>query len=81
MARHEQIIRQWKIMQLLWQSPGLSVAEIMQRLPLDSAPCMRTIRRDLEALSLVFPVQEDDDGSPSRYSLPKAIPIFEHVTP
>jgi predicted DNA-binding transcriptional regulator YafY len=50
MPRNDQVVRQWHLIWLLESSQGLTLDEIVKRLPPDYPRHGRTVRRDLEAL-------------------------------
>lgn len=50
MPRNDQVTRQWHLLRLLESSRGLTLDEIVDRLPADYPRHPRTVRRDLEAL-------------------------------
>ena len=50
MPRNDQVIRQWYLLRLLESSWGVTLDEIVERLPADYLRHGRTVRRDLEAL-------------------------------
>jgi len=56
MPRNDQLIRQWQLLRLLESSRGVTLDEIVDRLPPDYARHPRTVRRDLEALEVTFPL-------------------------
>jgi len=57
MPRNDQVTRQWHLLRLLESSRGLTLEEIVDRLPADYPRHPRTVRRDLEALEAGgFPV-------------------------
>lgn len=56
MPRNDQLIRQWQLLRLLESSRGVTLDEIVDRLPPDYARHPRTVRRDLEALEATFPL-------------------------
>src|SRR5262245_34630894 len=64
MPRNNQVTRQWLLLRLLESSRGVTLDEIVSRLPPDYPGHARTVRRDLEALEAVgFPlVNERSDG-------------------
>jgi len=63
MSRNDQVSRQWLLLQKLENTHGLTLAELASSLPPDYACHERTIRRDLEALQIVFPlVQEKNEN-------------------
>lgn len=65
MPRNDQVIRQWHLLRLLESSHGLTMQEMVDRLPTDYPRHQRTVRRDLEALEAGgFPiVNERADGA------------------
>ena len=57
MARNDQVTRQWHLLRLLESSRGVTLDEIVSRLPADYPRHGRTVRRDLEALEAAgFPI-------------------------
>jgi len=64
MPRNDQVIRQWHLLQHLQTSRcGLTLEQLQERLPSEYARHARTIRRDLEALTVQFPlITERVDG-------------------
>ena len=63
MPRNDQVIRQWHLLRLLESSRGVTLDEIVKRLPADYLRHGRTVRRDLEALETSFPIlNERIDG-------------------
>ena len=64
MPRNDQVTRQWHVLHLLGASSGLTLDELMARLPADYPRHSRTLRRDLEALETArFPlINERVDG-------------------
>jgi predicted DNA-binding transcriptional regulator YafY len=64
MARNDQVSRQWHLLRLLESSRGVTLDEMVERLPADFPRNGRTVRRDLEALEASgFPlVNERVDG-------------------
>ncbi|MEW6542261.1 MAG: WYL domain-containing protein [Nitrospirota bacterium] len=57
MPRNDQVIRQWHLLQHLQASQrGLTLEQLQERLPSEYARHARTIRRDLEALTVKFPL-------------------------
>jgi hypothetical protein len=54
--RNNQIIREWRILLALDHREWFNLAELRDSLP-RPRPHMRTIRRDMEALALVFPIE------------------------
>jgi predicted DNA-binding transcriptional regulator YafY len=64
MPRNDQVTRQWHLLRLLESQRGVSLDEIVSRLPADYPRHGRTVRRDLEALEAAgFPlINERIDG-------------------
>jgi hypothetical protein len=56
MPRHEQILRQWRLLLALSDREWFSIDELRDCLP-RPRPHRRTILRDMEALTAVFPIQ------------------------
>ena len=57
MPRNDQVTRQWHLIWLLESTQGLTLDEIVKRLPPDYPRHGRTVRRDLEALEAAgFPI-------------------------
>jgi hypothetical protein len=59
MTRHKrngQIIREWRILLSLSDREWFNLPELRDSLP-TPRPHMRTIRRDMEALTIVFPIR------------------------
>jgi len=57
MPRNDQVTRQWHLLRLLESSRGVTLDEIITRLPADYPHHGRTVRRDLEALEAAgFPL-------------------------
>jgi predicted DNA-binding transcriptional regulator YafY len=60
MPRNDQVIRQWHLLRLLESPRGVTIDEIVERLPADYPRHARTVRRDLEALEAGgFPLLND----------------------
>ncbi|BCA56426.1 putative Transcriptional regulator [Nitrospira sp. KM1] len=64
MPRNDQVTRQWYLLRLLESPGGVTLEDIVNRLPADYLRHPRTVRRDLEALEAAgFPlVNERGDG-------------------
>jgi predicted DNA-binding transcriptional regulator YafY len=76
--RGNQIIRQWKILQLLGSHPGLTAEEIGER---TNTP-KRTIYRDLECLWRAgFPIGYQRDGQFSYWLLTHEMRVGDPITP
>jgi predicted DNA-binding transcriptional regulator YafY len=56
MPRNDQVTRQWWLLRKLEGSRGASLQELSDSLPQDCTCNIRTIRRDLEALEVCFPL-------------------------
>lgn len=70
-ARHIQIVRQWKVL-LAFDAHrrGLTFAELRTAIAKDAAVSERTLRRDIDALSLAgFPIDVETRGASSGQSL------------
>jgi DeoR/GlpR family transcriptional regulator of sugar metabolism len=59
MPRNDQVTRQWLLLKLLEKPCGATIEELVKSLPEDHACHARTIRRDLQALEVRFPVYCD----------------------
>jgi predicted DNA-binding transcriptional regulator YafY len=69
MSRNDQVTRQWLILQALERPGGATIEEIAQSLSKDYACHLRTIRRDLQALEVRFPVYTDRADGKVRWKL------------
>jgi predicted DNA-binding transcriptional regulator YafY len=69
MSRNDQVTRQWILLQALQKPGGATLEELARSLPEDYACCARTIRRDLEALALRFPLYTDQVNGHVRWKL------------
>jgi predicted DNA-binding transcriptional regulator YafY len=56
MPRNAQVVRQWLLLERLERSKGATLEQLVESLPPDAARHPRTIRRDLEALEVRFPL-------------------------
>jgi predicted DNA-binding transcriptional regulator YafY len=56
MARSDQIMRQWYLLRKIENPRGATLAELADAVPPDYSRHPRTLRRDLEALELLFPI-------------------------
>lgn len=69
MPRNDQVTRQWFLLQALERPGGATIEELARSLPPDYACHSRTIRRDLEALSVCFPLYTDRADGRARWKL------------
>ena len=76
MSRNDQVMRQWFILRMLERPGGATIDEIVASLPGDYACHSRTIRRDLEALSVCFPLFTESVDRRVRWKLMEG---FGHV--
>ncbi len=59
------LLRQWQLLQLLpARGPGSTVTELLEKLQSDFVVERRTIERDLDALSSIFPIHSNDKSKP-----------------
>jgi hypothetical protein len=56
MARGDPIVRQWHLLRKIEGQRGAILLELMEAVPPDYSRHPRTLRRDLEALELFFPI-------------------------
>lgn len=65
-STHNAVARQWELLKLLpSRGPGLTTATLMQRLADCGYPVnLRTIQRDLNELSVVFPLVSEESSRP-----------------
>lgn len=70
MPRNDQIIRQWLLLKKLEASKGATLQELVGFLPEDYQKNPRTIRRDLDALTLAgFPLLTEESNGRTRWRL------------
>ncbi len=69
MSRNDQVTRQWHLLQALEKPGGATIDELAQSLPEDYACHLRTIRRDLQALEVRFPLYTDRVDGQVRWKL------------
>lgn len=69
MSRNDQVTRQWFLLQALEKPGGATIEELAKSLPEDYVCHPRTIRRDLEALELRFPLYTEHLGGQVRWKL------------
>ncbi|MCP2239404.1 helix-turn-helix transcriptional regulator [Thermoanaerobacterium thermosaccharolyticum] len=69
-----QLERQWKILSILsWENNGMTINQIYQRLAKNFGEevSTKTIKRDLDDLTMVFPIYEEGEGRGTTYTLEK----------
>jgi predicted DNA-binding transcriptional regulator YafY len=69
MPRNDQVTRQWLLLKKLEKPGGATIEELAGSLPEDYACHLRTIRRDLEALQVCFPLYTDRVDGEVRWKL------------
>lgn len=69
MPRNDQVTRQWFLLQAIEKPGGATIEEIVRSLPPDYACHSRTVRRDLEALGVKFPIYTDPVEGRTRWKL------------
>ncbi|HYK90443.1 MAG TPA: WYL domain-containing protein [Acidobacteriota bacterium] len=69
MSRNDQAIRHWYLLRRLESTRGLTLQELGDALPEDYRCHPRTLRRDLEALEVSFPIYTDQVGGQTRWRL------------
>jgi len=69
MSRNEQATRQWYLLRKLEGARGATLRELVGSLPEDYRCHERTVRRDLEALEICFPVYTDRVAGQTRWRL------------
>ncbi|MCI0624985.1 MAG: WYL domain-containing protein [Acidobacteria bacterium] len=69
MSRSDQVTRHWLLLQRLEGTQGATLQELGACLPADMVRHPRTIRRDLEALEVCFPLLVERSGSTTRWRL------------
>ena len=78
MSRNDQVTRQWLLLQKLESPRGVTLQELAAALPEDSPRHPRTIRRDLEALEVRFPLVTERINGQTRWRLMDG---YRHVPP
>jgi len=78
MSRNDQVMRQWLLLKKLESGRGATLQELAAALPEDFPHHLRTIRRDLEALEVRFPLITERVGGQTRWRLMDG---FRHVPP
>ncbi|MGE0826498.1 MAG: helix-turn-helix transcriptional regulator [Candidatus Binatia bacterium] len=69
MSRNDQVTRQWLLLQKLENARGATLQELAAALPEDYSRHPRTIRRDLEALEVRFPLTTERRNGQTRWRL------------
>lgn len=69
MSRNDQVTRQWFLLQAIEKPGGATIEELVRSLPPDYACHARTVRRDLEALGVKFPIYTDPVEGCTRWKL------------
>ena len=69
MPRNDQVTRQWYLLRQLESSRGATLQELADALPDDSRKHLRTIRRDLDALTTTFSIYTDRVDGQTRWKL------------
>ncbi|MDM7995620.1 MAG: WYL domain-containing protein [Acidobacteriota bacterium] len=69
MSRNNQVTRQWFLFQAIEKPGGATIEELVRSLPPDYACHSRTVRRDLEALGVKFPIYTDPVDGRTRWKL------------
>src|SRR5919106_5608465 len=69
MPRNDQVTRQWLLLQKLESPQGATLQDLADSLPADFSRHPRTIRRDLEALEVRFPLLTGRVGGQTRWRL------------
>jgi len=69
LSRNNQVTRQWFLLQAIEKPGGATIEELVRSLPQDYACHPRTVRRDLEALGVKFPIYTESVGGRTRWKL------------
>ncbi len=69
MSRNDQVTRQWFLLQAIEKPGGATIEELVRSLPPDYTCHARTVRRDLEALGVKFPIYTDPVDGCTRWKL------------
>ena len=69
MSRNDQVTRQWLLLKKLESARGVTLQELADSLPEDLSRHPRTIRRDLEALEVRFPLVTEQGAGQTRWRL------------
>lgn len=73
------LLRQWQTLRLIPRHPArISATELRERLGVEGFPVgKRTVERDLQALSRIFPLLSDERAKPYGWSWQKDAPAFD----
>src|SRR5712692_2030579 len=69
MSRNDQVTRQWLPLKKMESARGVTLQELADSLPEDLSRHPRTIRRDLEALEVRFPLVTEQGAGQTRWRL------------
>jgi predicted DNA-binding transcriptional regulator YafY len=69
MSRNDQVMRQWLLLKKLESAHGATLQELADALPEDYPHNLRTIRRDMEALEVRFPLVAEQVNRRTRWRL------------
>jgi predicted DNA-binding transcriptional regulator YafY len=69
MPRNDQVTRQWLLLKVLEKPGGATIEELARSLPHEYACTTRTIRRDLQALEVRFPLYTERVEAQNRWKL------------
>ncbi|NLT67457.1 MAG: WYL domain-containing protein [Acidobacteria bacterium] len=69
MPRNDQVTRQWLLLKMLEKPGGATIEELVKSLPEEFACHSRTVRRDLQALEVRFPLYTDSVDGHVRWKL------------
>ncbi|MBN2241879.1 MAG: transcriptional regulator, partial [Acidobacteria bacterium] len=67
MARSDPMVRQWYLLRKIENPRGASLSELIEAIPPDYSRHPRTLRRDLEALELFFPIYTERVDGQTRW--------------
>jgi len=78
-SNHDTLLRQWQMLRCIPRYPGkISATQIKEKLDAeDFNVTKRTVERDLQDLSLAFPLMMDDRSRPYGWSWQKDAPSFD----
>ena len=69
MSRGDKLRREWLLLKVLERPHGVTLKELEDALPDDYPKNPRTLRRDLEAIDTVFPLEQDREDGTTRWKL------------